>query len=433
MRTYGQIMLIVTPIFLFLALIEKWYGWRKGNDTVRTMDMISSISSGVTNITKDSIGLTITIFSYGWMVNHLAVLPIHNTILAYAAALVAIDLQVYWVHRLSHRINYLWNTHVIHHSSEEFNLACSLRQSISAVFNPFSPLLLPAALLGVPLNVILIVQPFHLFAQFWYHTQHIGRLGILEKVIVTPSHHRVHHAINPEYIDRNFSSLFIVWDKLFRTFQEERADVLPVYGISRPASTWNPVRIGFQHLWLLVRDAWRTRSLWNKLRIWFMPTGWRPPDVKKDFPVRRIKDVHRFAKYDPRHHRLLPAWSWVQLSVTMLMLFYMFAHAQQIGVPGVYIYGSFTVLSVFAYTELMDRNRFALAWEGAKTLFVLLWIILTGDWFGISSAFQPARYVILGYSIVSTLVVAGFTIANRQRCSVKTSLSDASPSKPAMV
>ena len=120
------------------------------------------------------------------------------------------------------------------------------------------------------------------------------------------------------------------------------------------------------------------------------------------------------AKYDPRHHRLLPAWSWVQLSVTMLLLFYMFAHAQQIGVPGVYIYGSFTVLSVFAYTELMDRNRFALAWEGAKNLFLLLWIILTGDWFGISSTFQPAKYVILGYSVVSTLVVAGFTITNRR-------------------
>ena len=280
-KTYGQIMVIVVPIFLVLALVEKRYGWRRGRDTVRTMDMIASISSGVTNITKDSLGLTITIFSYTWMVRHLAVVTIQGAVLTYAVALVVIDFQVYWTHRLSHRINYLWNTHAIHHSSEDFNLACALRQSISSIFNPFSPLLLPAALVGVPLPVIVIVAPFHLFAQFWYHTRHIGRLGILEWVFVTPSHHRVHHAINPEYIDRNFASLFIVWDRIFGTFQAERDDVPPVYGITRPAGTWNPMRINFQHGWLLIKDAWRTRSLWDKIRIWFMPTGWRPDDCTR--------------------------------------------------------------------------------------------------------------------------------------------------------
>ncbi len=414
MRTYGQIMLFVAPLFVLLALLEKWYGWRRGRDTVRVMDMISSISSGVTNITKDSLGLTISIFSYDWMVHHLALLTIRSTVLLYAVALVVIDFQVYWVHRMSHRINYLWNTHAIHHSSEEFNLACGLRQSISSIFNPFSPLLLPAALVGVPLQVIVIVAPFHLFAQFWYHTRHVGRLGILEWVIVTPSHHRVHHAINPEYLDRNFASLFIVWDRLFGTFQEELDSVPPVYGILRPARTWNPVRICFQHLWLLARDAWRTASLRDKLRIWFMPTGWRPADVRRAHPVGSVRDVCRLEKYDPRHHRLLPAWSWVQLSASLLLVGWMFANAASIGVPGIYLYGGFILLSVFAFTELMDGSVLAAAWEGGKNLLGLVWIGVSGDWFGISRWLPGGRYIVAGYLVAAMAIVTGFTLDLRR-------------------
>jgi hypothetical protein len=113
-------------------------------------------------------------------------------------------------------------------------------------------------------------------------------MGFLEQIIVTPSHHRVHHAINPEYIDKNLSQIFIFWDKLFGTFQKELPEVPPVYGITRPVQTWNPIKINFQHLWLLAKDAWRANSLKDKIRIWFMPTGWRPADVAEKFPVYKI-------------------------------------------------------------------------------------------------------------------------------------------------
>lgn len=409
MATYGHIMLIVAPIFIIMALLEKLYGWYKGRDTVRNMDMISSISSGVSNITKASLGITITIFSYSWMVHHLAVVTLKPTVLVYAAAVIAIDFQMYWIHRLWHRINYLWNTHMIHHSSEEFNLACGLRQNISAILNPFSPLLLPAALLGIPLQVIVIVQPFHFFAQFWYHTRQIGKMGFLEKIIVTPSHHRVHHAFNPEYIDRNYSSLFIIWDKLFGTFQPELEEVPPVYGTTRQVATWNPVRINFQHFFLIVKDAWRTRSLWNKFRIWFMPTGWRPDDVKERFPISKIADVYDFQKYDPDHHRLLPAWSWVQLSMTLVLLAYLFANLGGIGVPDMYLYGAFVVLNIFAFTELMDGSRYALLLEAIKNALGIFWILFTGDWFGISTYVPFASAFILAYFVGSTVVVGLFT------------------------
>lgn len=408
METYGKILLIAMPAFLVLVLFEKWYGWRKGKDTVDNMDMISSLSSGITNVTKDVLGLSIGILSYGFLLKHLALFNIQNTLLTYILGFIIIDFQAYWVHRWSHHINIFWNRHIIHHSSEEFNLACALRQSISSIVNLFTFLLIPAAILGVPTQVIATIAPLHLFAQFWYHTRHIGKLGFLEKIIVTPSHHRVHHAINPEYLDKNLAAIFICWDKWFGTFQEELDDVPPVYGITRPAATWNPIKINFQHLWLLMKDAWHTRNLWDKLRIWFMPTGWRPADVVDKYPVFKIEDVYHFEKYHPRHHPLLPTWSWVQLATTLLLISYFFGNIAGIGSPQMFFYGGFIFLSVYANTELMDRNANAIYWEGLKNMFGIVWIIQTGDWFGISEYIVWAKTITLMYFVVSTLVVSWF-------------------------
>lgn len=157
--------------------------------------------------------------------------------------------------------------------------------------------MIPAALLGISPLVIATVTPIQFFAQFWYHTRHINRMGFLEHIIVTPSHHRVHHAINKEYLDKNLSQIFIIWDKLFGTFQEERADIPPVYGITRPVRTWNPFKINFQHMWLLIKDAWRAGNVKDKLQVWTNPTGWRPKDVEEAYPVYKIDDVYNFEKY----------------------------------------------------------------------------------------------------------------------------------------
>jgi alkylglycerol monooxygenase len=196
METYGKILMIAMPCFLLLVLFEKWYGWYKGFDAVRNFDMISSLSSGITNATKDILKISIGLISYGWLLSHLSIFTINTNWIVYTIAFIALDFQGYWAHRWSHKINFLWNRHNIHHSSEEFNLACALRQSISSITEFFTFLLIPAAIFGVPLQVIAVIAPLHLFAQFWYHTRHINKMGFLEKIIVTPSHHRVHHAIN---------------------------------------------------------------------------------------------------------------------------------------------------------------------------------------------------------------------------------------------
>ena len=201
MKEYAAVLVIAMPLFLALILIEKLYGYFKGEDTAPIMDSVSSISSGIINSLKDVLGLSVTLLSYEWMSQHLALFQQEITITSIIIAFIAIDFYGYWSHRLAHQINFFWNKHAIHHSSEEFNLSCALRQSISSFVNLFTFLLIPAALLGVPAKVIAITLPIHLFLQFWYHTKHIKKLGLLEQIIVTPSHHRVHHAINSIYID----------------------------------------------------------------------------------------------------------------------------------------------------------------------------------------------------------------------------------------
>jgi alkylglycerol monooxygenase len=410
MELYGKILLFAMPVFLFFVLLEKGYGILVGKETVRTMDMISSLSSGLTNSVKDVLGLSVSILTYSWLVKHIAVFSVQNTVVAAIIAFIVLDFQGYWVHRWAHKINFFWNKHAVHHSSEDFNLACALRQSISSFVTLFTFFLIPAALLGVPREVIAIVAPIHLFAQFWYHTEHIKRMGFLEHIIVTPSHHRVHHAINPEYMDKNFAQIFIVFDKWFGTFQEEMPDVPPVYGITRPAQTWNPIKINFQHLWLLIKDAWRAADWRDKLLIWFKPTGWRPADVEARFPVPKIDDPYTYEKYETKASAALMAWAWVQFISVVVLVFYFFGNIKQIGTPNLFIYGGFLFLSIYSYTELMDRNRYALAWETGKNTLGLWLIFSMGDWFGASAAVPSAALIVAVFFVLSTLITAYFVL-----------------------
>lgn len=396
------------PAFLVLIIIEKVYGVYKKEDTVPMMDSVSSISSGITNAVKDVLGLSLTFISYDWMVSKVAIFDLPATALTYIIAFVVIDFYGYWNHRWSHQINFFWNKHAIHHSSEEFNLACALRQTVSSFINLFTFLLIPAALLGVPAKVIAITLPIQLFLQFWYHTKHIKKLGFLEKILVTPSHHRVHHAINAEYLDKNHSQIFIVWDKWFGTFQEEREDIPAVFGITRPAQTWNPIRINFQHLGLMISDAWRAENWKDKFRIWFKPTGWRPENFEEKYPVRKISNVYDFEKYGTENSQQLIYWSLAQMLVTLLLITWLFDNIGNIGLPNIFVYGAFIFITVYSYSELMDGRKDSLFWEILRLFFGIGIITFYGDWFGLNTVFSSGNYVVLGYLGLSLLINSYF-------------------------
>jgi sterol desaturase/sphingolipid hydroxylase (fatty acid hydroxylase superfamily) len=372
------------------------------------MDSVSSVSSGITNAVKDVLGLSITFISYGWMLSKLAVFQMEATIFTYIAAFVIIDFYGYWTHRIAHQVNFFWNKHAIHHSSEEFNLACALRQTVSSFINLFTFLLIPAAIIGVPTSVIVITLPIQLFSQFWYHTKHIKKMGFLELILVTPSHHRVHHAINPEYLDKNHSQIFIIWDKLFNTFQAELESVPPVFGITRPAQTWNPIRINFQHLSLLISDAWRAENWKDKFTIWFKPTGWRPENFETKYPVKKITNVYDFDKYGTVASPKLIYWSIAQALITLLFVSFFFANISTIGLPFIFVYGLFVFLTIYSYTELMDESRFSAYWETVRFLFGLGILYYFGDWFGLNSVFAAGSSIIIAYLLVSLAMAIYF-------------------------
>ncbi len=408
METFAGALKFVLPIFFLLIVVEMIVAKYKKLAIINSMDAVSSLSSGLTNVLNKVLGVTIYIISYDFMLEHLTLFKIESVPLQYLIGFISIDFYAYWQHRWAHRYNILWNRHLIHHSSEEYNLPVALRQTISDFVQLYTFLLLPAAIFGVPTDVIVVLAVVMLFGGFWYHTQLIGKMGFLEKIIVTPSHHRIHHAINPIYIDKNFGGILIIWDKLFGTFQEELPDVKPVYGITRPVNTWNPVKINFLHLILLIKDALRTASIRDKFRIWFMPTGWRPADVAEKYPVPYIKDTAAQEKYMPAASVYLKLWSWAQLFITFFLMAFLISQMPVISKTALFLYAFFIYFSVYSYSELMDRSRYAWLFEVLRLLYAFAIIYAYNGWFTADNLMPGATTFIAIYLVLSALISLAF-------------------------
>lgn len=385
MNFYLTSLFVAIPLFVIFIGIEELFARYRGVVVNRSADMISSLSSGITNLIKDVLNISIVIVSYSWLVEKIVIYRVDQLWAIILCALVVQDFTGYWLHRLNHRVNIFWNRHVIHHSSEEFNLSCALRQSISKTFNYAAVLMIPAALLGIPAYIFAILGPIHLFMQFWYHTRLIDKMGVLEYVLVTPSHHRVHHAINPEYIDKNYSQIFIVWDKLFGTFQKELSEVKPVYGTLTPASTWNPIIINFKHLWQLLKDSWNTKNILDKIKIWFMPTGWRPDDVKFKHPIKKILNPYNQKKYNPYNSRNFVIFSWVEYFFASIMMFHLFILFENQSLNLNYLYAGYIFVYIFIYSSFLDNKKSFKIYGLIKlVLFFSLLFYQNASWFGLS-------------------------------------------------
>ena len=405
---------IAIPVFVSLILIEILYAkMTEQGYVIRSMDTLSSLCSGLTNVIRDVLGLTLIVVSYGYLVDNFALFKIESSFIIYILAFIGIDFAGYWVHRINHSINYFWNHHIIHHSSEEFNLACALRQSISNFFSLTFVFLIPTAILGIPTEVVTFLAPIHLFAQYWYHTRLIGKLGFLEYVIVTPSHHRVHHAINKEYLDKNLSQVFIIWDKVFGTFQEELDDVPPVYGVKRPLRSWNPILINFSHLFLLLKDAWRTDNIIDKFRIWFMPTGWRPKDVEKKYPIESIDSPLDYKKYYPKLSTKFQIWSWIQYFIIFSFMMFFINNLHFLTLLEGFIFASFLFISIYSLTSLMDKNSMAWIYELLRSIIGIISIFIFGEWFYSSTYFLVISNSLIIYFIFSSLISIYFLRTER--------------------
>ncbi|MFM2066445.1 MAG: hypothetical protein RLZZ584_1354 [Pseudomonadota bacterium] len=304
----NKVIVYATPVFLGLIALEFAWGWLRGRNTYRLADAISSISLGMLS---QIAGVYLTVLKIGlytlvWQA--VAIAPdaaFWQGWPGWLAALLLYDFCYYWLHRAGHEVAVFWAAHAVHHQSEDYNLSTALRQTGSGLLLGWI-FYLPMALLGVPPLLFAIVGLVDLLYQFWVHTEHVPKLGWFDRWFCSPSNHRVHHAVNDAYLDRNYGGILVVWDRLFGTFQEERDDEPCVYGTRQPLRSWDPVWANLVVYAELARDSWHTRRRADKLMVWLRPAAWRPADVAARWP-RPAFVLEQVQRHDPP---LSPAMQW---------------------------------------------------------------------------------------------------------------------------
>ena len=294
----SQVIVLATPVFLLMIAIEWGVGIARGRNSYRLNDALNSVGLGIMSELTGVFTRLLKIGIYALAFDHVALwrLPA-DAWWVWLAALVGYDFLYYWKHRAGHRIALMWAAHAVHHQSEEYNLSTALRQTSSDWIAGWI-FYLPMAVLGVPPLVFAVVALVDLLYQFWPHTRQIGRLGWFDRWFCSPSNHRVHHAVNDSYLDRNYGGILIVWDRLFGTFAEEDDDEPCIYGTRSPLRSWNPLWANLQVYVDLARDSWHARGIGDKLRVWFRPPGWRPADVAARFPKPAFA-LQSVQRYDP--------------------------------------------------------------------------------------------------------------------------------------
>jgi alkylglycerol monooxygenase len=298
---------LAVPFFLLLIGVELGVNRRQGDLRYTFHDAITSIGCGVGQQVLGVFMLAVRVGGYALVYEHLRVATLSpRSPLAWLALLFAVDLGYYAYHRASHRVAFFWATHIVHHQSEEYNLSTALRQSWFTGLTSWL-FYLPLAVFGFPPVMYVAMVTLNTLFQFWIHTRAVGRLGWLELVLNTPSHHRVHHGINPKYIDRNYAGVFILWDRLFGTFKAEEEE--PVYGTVQPLRSFNPLWANVEHWVELWGRARRTRRLRDKLLVWVTPPEWRSADLGGPVVVPEVSGATRpkYATAAPRGLDTLPA------------------------------------------------------------------------------------------------------------------------------
>jgi sterol desaturase/sphingolipid hydroxylase (fatty acid hydroxylase superfamily) len=280
----AQVIVLATPVFLGLIAIELIVGWRRGRNTYRLADAINSIGLGMVSQVTGLFTKLAAIGIYSWVYEHAALTELPTSAWwVWVLGLLAYDFCYYWLHRFGHTMALFWAAHSIHHQSEDYNLSTALRQTSSGWIGGWV-FYLPMALVGFPPLVFGVVALIDLLYQFWVHTQQIGKLGWFDRWFCSPSNHRVHHAVNDKYLDKNYGGILIIWDRLFGSFAEEDDAEPCVYGTTTPLRSWNPLWANLSFYAELARDSWHTKSWADKVKRWFASPGWRPPDVAAMFP-----------------------------------------------------------------------------------------------------------------------------------------------------
>ena len=380
------------PVFFVLILAELLWSLHKGLKLYRINDSIANISCGIGQQLTDIVFKSILFFAYVYCYEHFRLFTIPQTWYSWILLFLGVDFCYYWFHRLSHEVNAIWATHVVHHQSEEYNLSVALRQSWFQGF--FSNLFyIPLAFLGfAPLWTVTVIA-FNTLYQFWIHTEAIRNLGPLEYVLNTPSHHRVHHGSNPQYIDKNHGGSLIIWDRLFGTFAPEKEKVR--YGITIPLNSWNPLWANL-HYWVdLIRISSKQSNVWEKIK-----TFTKSPS-KTDFGARVTEPN---IKFEVKLNRQESVYSLVQFLLLLALAAQLLFSAPQSKLSQLVFMIIWCFVSIISLGTFLQKSKSSYFTEFMR-LAALSWCF--------SFSYSPSDLALFTVGILSVLSIVHLHLINR--------------------
>jgi sterol desaturase/sphingolipid hydroxylase (fatty acid hydroxylase superfamily) len=406
------------PIFFLLLTLEILWSQMTGQRVLRLNDALSDIGCGIMSQMAGIFDKAITLGVFIWISTHIALqqwLPSVPAwverapfaggamdgvaVISWGVVFVLVDCCYYWSHRLSHEINVLWAGHVVHHQSEEYNLAVALRQATIGKLMTWV-FYVPLALIGVPWRMFVTAYGINLVYQFVLHTRTVGKLWApIEWLMNTPSHHRVHHGVNPKYQDKNYGGVFIVFDRWFGTFEVEDEEV--VYGVTKPLQRWNPIAANLQVFAQIWHDARRTTRWADRFRIVFGRPGWRPPALGPS-EVPKPVSADTFVKFDPPLPAPLATYGLVQFIVATISAVLLLRRAATLPVGQSAAAAFFIVVALAGVGGIFERAKWARPLETAR-------LVALGVAGVVIAVLAPAMAVVawsgVGLAVVSLLVL----------------------------
>ncbi len=363
------------PVYFLLIGVELLIQHFQQRKIYRLNDALTNISCGITQQVTGAFLKVLSVVAYQYVYENYALFSIPNNWYTFILIWLAVDLCYYWAHRMSHEVNLFWGGHVVHHQSEDYNFSVALRQGTFQIFWTFF-FYLPLAIAGVDTLTFVFVAAINTVYQFWIHTETIGKLGWLEYIFNTPSHHRVHHGRDPKYIDKNHAGTFIIWDRVFGTFQEE--EERPTYGITTPVNTWNPIKANFQHYIDMLNTLKKTRTMGDGMRILFNKPGWLPAYLGGP---QQVKEVNRnaYIKYDVQPPSTFSAYLLTQyIAILVATAFFLFLH-EDFALPEKALVAVSIVGSIVVLGGIIEMKQWAFWLERARMVLVPVVIFYLGS------------------------------------------------------
>ena len=358
-----NLVVLSIPVYFLLIGIELLIQQSTRKQIYRLNDAVTNISCGITQQITGVFLKVLSVGVYFLIYEHLRLFTIPDTIISWILLLFAVDLCYYWAHRMSHEINLFWGGHVVHHQSEDYNLSVALRQGTFQVVWTFM-FYLPLALIGFNPVTFVLVSAIVTVYQFWIHTETIGRLGFLEKFMNTPSHHRVHHGRDPKYIDKNHAGMFIIWDKLFGTFQEEEEK--PTYGITKPVQSWNPVWVNIEHYNTMWLELQKIKGFKNKLKYILFKPGWLPDEMGGYQPAPPVPQDYK--KWDVKAHEIINYYVLLQYLLVLLGTALFLFNIENLGIAEKLIITAAIIFTILNDGALFEQKSWVFYLESFRIL-----------------------------------------------------------------